>query len=59
MRICGPTTQVPTSVHFWADARGCGDREGELEGERERERGEGGEGRRTSSIYSLIIHAGD
>lgn len=39
MRICGPTTQVPTSVHFWADAHGCRDREGELERER------GGQGR--------------
>lgn len=36
VRICGPTTQVPTSVHFWADAHGCRDREGELE------RGRGG-----------------
>lgn len=34
VRICGPTTQVPTSVHFWADASGCRDREGELERER-------------------------
>lgn len=39
MRICGPTTQVPTSVHFWADAHGCRDREGEFERER------GGQGR--------------
>lgn len=39
VRICGPTTQVPTSVHFWADAHGCRDREGELE------RGGEGEGR--------------
>lgn len=39
VRICGPTTQVPTSVHFWADAHGGGDREGELErGEERRER---------------------
>lgn len=51
--ICGPTTQVPTSVHFWADAHGCRDREGELE----RREGRGGEGRWTSSIYSLIIQA--
>lgn len=37
MHICEPTMQVPTSVHFWADARGCRDREGESE----RGRGDG------------------
>ena len=50
MRICGPTTQVPTSVHFWADAHGCRDREGELE------RGEGrGGGLPTFTLSSFIL----
>lgn len=51
-----PTTQVPTSVHFWADAHGWRDREGELE-----RQGRGGKGRRdgllpfTLSSFTAMI----
>lgn len=52
VRICGPTTQVPASVHFWADAHGCRNREGEL--------GRGGAGLPlfTLSLFTLVIEPG-
>lgn len=53
MRICGPTMQVPTSVHCWADAHGCRDREGELE--REGRGGEMGFAPFTLSSFILMI----
>lgn len=49
MCICGPTTQVSASVHFWADAHGWRDTEGELEGQEK-----GGEGKR-DSIHLLAL----
>lgn len=44
--ICGPTTQVSASVHFWADAQGWRDTEGEIGDERRRG---------TSSIYCCLL----
>lgn len=49
MCICRPTTQVSASVHFWADAHGWRDTEGELEGQ-----GRGGEERLAKPKYQSL-----